>query len=84
MQPNFGTIIWSQLFEPLTEGTQQIIRSDIERIAGYDPRLQVNQVVVTQENQGLQIQIGLTYIPTNQADTLLLNFNNASQTLTTN
>lgn len=84
MQPNFGTIIWNQLFEPLNETTQEIITSDIKRIVGYDPRLAVNQVDVTQVTSGLQIQISLTYIPTNQTDTIMLNFNNSSSKLTIN
>lgn len=84
MQPSFGTIIWDQLFEPLNETTQEIITSDIKRIAGYDPRLAVNQVNVTQVTNGLQVQISLTYIPTDQTDTIMLNFNNSSSKLTTN
>ena len=83
MNPTFGTVIWDQLFEPLNETTQQIITADINRIVGYDPRLQVNNVTVDQQSNGLQIQIGLTYIPTNQTNTIKLNFNRSSQTLTT-
>jgi phage baseplate assembly protein W len=84
MQPSFGTIIWDQLFEPLNETTQELITADIKRIVGYDPRLQVNQVSVTQQTNGLQIQLTLTYIPSNQSDTISLNFAQHSQTLTTN
>ena len=84
MQPNFGTIIWNQLFEPLNDTTRSIITDDIKRIAGYDPRLQMNNVTVTEELHGIQIQLSLTYIPGNQVDTINLNFNLANSTLTTN
>jgi phage baseplate assembly protein W len=84
MQPGFGTIIWDQLFEPLNETTRDIITADIKRIVGYDPRLRVNQVNVTEQSNGLQIQLSLSYIPSNQADTILLNFNRNSTSLTTN
>ena len=84
MQPNFGTIIWDQLFEPLNETTQELITNDIKKIVGYDPRLRVNQVNVTEQTNGIQIQLSLSYIPTNQSDTILLNFNKTSSTLTTN
>ena len=84
MQPNFGTIIWDQLFEPLNETTQDIITADIKRIVSYDPRLSVSSIQVTQQTNGLQVQISLSYIPSNQADTILLNFNKNSSTLTTN
>ena len=84
MQPSFGTIIWNQMFEPLNETTQDIITSDIKRIVSYDPRLTVSSINVTQQTNGLQIQISLSYIPSNQSDTILLNFNKNASTLTTN
>lgn len=84
MQPSFGTIIWNQMFEPLNETTRDIISNDIKRIIGYDPRLQVNNVSVTEQTNGLQVEITLTYIPANQVDTISMNFNKHSATLTTN
>ena len=84
MQPSFGTIIWDQLFEPLTEDVQGLITQDIQRIISYDPRLQVGQIAVTQETNGLMIQLTLSYIPTNQLDTINLNFDRNASTLTTN
>lgn len=84
MQPSFGTIIWEQLFEPLNETTRDLITSDIKKIVAYDPRLRANQVNVTEQTNGIQIQLSLTYIPSNQTDTILLNFNKATSTLTTN
>jgi phage baseplate assembly protein W len=83
MQPGFGTIIWSMLFEPLDESTQTTITTDIQKIVGYDPRLAVGQVAITQQDTGFLVQLTLSYIPTNQSSTLLLNFNRNSQTLTT-
>jgi phage baseplate assembly protein W len=84
MQPSFGTIIWDQLFEPLNETTQSIITSDIKRIVSYDPRLSVNGVSVVQQSNGIMINLSLTYIPNGQNDTIQLNFNKSSSTLTTN
>lgn len=83
MNPTFGTIIWDQLFEPLNDTTQDIITSDIKRIVSYDPRLLVNSVTVNQQSNGIQIQIALTYVPTDQTNLMELNFNRNSQTLTT-
>lgn len=84
MQPEFGTIIWDMLFEPLNDETQQIITDDITRIAGYDPRLAVGQVAVSQQDRGFLVEITLTYIPTDQTDLITLNFNKNNNTLTTN
>ena len=84
MQPTFGTIIWDQLFEPLNETTRDLISNDIKRIAAYDPRLQMNNVTITEEQNGLMVQLTLTYIPSDQTETISLNFDRASSTLTTN
>jgi phage baseplate assembly protein W len=83
MQPSFGTIIWDQLFEPLNDTTRDIITSDIQRIVGYDPRLSVTSVSITEQTNGLQVQIFLSYIPTNQSETMLMNFDRSSTSLTT-
>lgn len=74
MNPDFGTIIWDMLFEPLNEETKNTIMQDIKRIVANDPRIAANNVVVTQYDQGLQIELELIYVPTNQIGQLLLNF----------
>jgi phage baseplate assembly protein W len=84
MNPQFGSIIWDMLFEPLTEDTKQIITNDITRIVSYDPRLAVQQVAVTEQDNGFLIAIDLAYIPTDQTETIALNFDRANNRLITN
>lgn len=84
MNPTFGSIIWDMLFEPLTEDTKQIITNDITKIVSYDPRLAVQQVAVTEQDTGFLIEIILSYIPTDQTDTISLNFDRANNRLTAN
>jgi phage baseplate assembly protein W len=84
MQPSFGTIIWDMLFEPLNESTQLIIANDVTRIVSYDPRLAVSQVAIEQQTNGFLVSLTLAYIPTDQVETISLNFNRNSKTLTTN
>lgn len=84
MQATFGTIIWDMLFEPLDETAKLVIQQDITRIVSYDPRLRVTQAAVTQQDNGFLIQISLVYVPTNQLDTLILNFDRNNQSLSTN
>lgn len=74
MNPDFGTIIWDMLFEPLNQETKNTIMQDIKRIVGTDPRLAVNNVNITQYDRGLQIELEIIYLTTNQIDTLLLKF----------
>lgn len=82
MQPNFGSVIWNTLFEPLTEETKKIIIDDVTAVVGYDPRLIIDGVIIQQLDSGLQLQISLTYKPTNISTTMNLNFNKNSETLT--
>ena len=82
MQPNFGSVIWSMMFEPLNEETKNLIQADVKKVVGYDPRTKVDNVIITQFDHGVQLDIEMEYLPTNQSDTLRLSFDNAAQTLT--
>lgn len=81
MQPNFGTIIWNLLFEPMTDAVEQAIIDDVKTIVGYDPRTSLQNINITEYQNGIQISIDLLYIPTNQSTTLSLQFDSNSQTL---
>ena len=74
MNPNFGTIIWNVIFEPFTSEIKQAITDDIRRVVKYDPRIAVNSVTVTEYEFGIQVELDLTYIPTNQTERLNLQF----------
>ena len=39
--PDFGTIIWDVLFEPLTEDIRNLIIEDVTTVINYDPRVRV-------------------------------------------
>jgi phage baseplate assembly protein W len=83
MQPNFGTIIWDIIFEPLTTASTQAIIDDVKAVASYDPRISVDNIIITEIEYGIQIQLDLTYIQTNQVSALQLQFDKNSLTLTT-
>lgn len=82
MQPNFGTIIWNMMFEPMTEEIRNLMIADVQRIVGYDPRTRATNVLVTQFEHGIQIEIELLYLSSNQTEKVSLQFDNNSQTLT--
>lgn len=82
MNPKFGSIIWNMLFEPLTEETKRVILDDVNTITAYDPRLRVNEVLLTEHQHGLQIQISLTYLPTDQTAAMNFTFNRDSGLVT--
>jgi phage baseplate assembly protein W len=82
MNPNYGTIIWSLLFENFTDDVKSAIIQDIQTIASNDPRLSLNNVVVTSYQKGIQLTVSITYAPTNQSANMLLTFLQDNQQLT--
>ena len=82
MRPNFGTIIWNVLHEPFTEDLKSVITQDVQAIASYDPRVSFDNIIITEFDQGIQIELQLRYVLTNQTNVMLMNFNGATNTLT--
>ena len=82
MNPEFGTIIWNTLFDPLTEELKSVIINDVNSVIKYDPRVAIENVIITQYEQGLQLEIELKSVQTNQLVTMLLQFDKTLQTTT--
>lgn len=82
MNPNYGTVIWDLIFEPFNDATKQAIETDIKRIVASDPRIGVRSAVITQYDYGVQIELDLIFIQTNQAGTLALQFDQNSKRIT--
>lgn len=74
MNPEYGTMIWSAIFEPLTEAIKSEIVSDVKRIISSDPRVAVKNVIITEYEHGLQLEIMLTYVPQNNTQVLYVQF----------
>lgn len=72
--PNFGTIIWHTLHEPLTETTKELIEKNVSDIINYDPRVTADSVIVTPYESGIQIEVELTYLNYNISESLRLKF----------
>ena len=76
--PEFGTIIWDCLFEPLTEDIKILIVKNVQEIINYDPRIVANEVIVTQYDSGIQIECELTYLPYYITEALQFRFDQAN------
>jgi len=74
MNPQFGTIIWDLLFEPMTEELKNQILNNVNEIINYDPRLIAKNVVVTTYESGIQIECLLTFLPYNIQQSMQLRF----------
>jgi len=72
--PEFGTIIWDVLFEPLTETLKEAIADNVSTIINSDPRINANRVIVDQYESGIQIECELQYLPYNISEQMKLQF----------
>lgn len=78
MNPDFGTNIWNMIFEPLNQDTKNSIIQDIKRIVATDPRIAARNVLVTEYDRGIQIELELIYLTTNQVGTIVATFDRNS------
>lgn len=72
--PNFGTIIWELVFDPLTEDRKALLVKDVTEIVNSDPRTKVVQIIVTQKDNAIQIEVILIYLPYNIQETMQFRF----------
>lgn len=80
--PTFGTIIWDVIFEPLTESLKDDIVQNVTDIINYDPRVSVNNILVSSYESGIQIECDLTYLPYNISESMRLKFDENAGFLT--
>jgi phage baseplate assembly protein W len=78
-RPEYGTALWDNLFENQTTETERAITNEIQRVAGGDPRLQINQVELFQQQNGMLIQIELVIVPSTDVERLSIFFDQQSR-----
>ena len=76
--PEFGTIIYDALFEPLTEGLKDAILEDITANMNADPRLAVDDIRVSESEHGIAIECSLSYVPLDITEKLRFQFDENS------
>jgi uncharacterized protein len=77
MRPNYGTIIWDLLMDPLDGATEQLIRDDITAIISKEPRVELVDMIIITQDRAVRADITLKYIPYNNTDILHLTYNAA-------
>lgn len=73
-RPQYGTALWDNLFETQTNETDAAIVKEIQRVAGYDPRLQILSVDIFPQQNGILIQVELQIVPSTDAERLSIFF----------
>jgi phage baseplate assembly protein W len=72
--PDFGTIIYDVLFEPLTEALKTQITDDITANLNADPRLSTEDISVSETEYGISVQASIKYVPYNITEKLVFGF----------
>jgi phage baseplate assembly protein W len=75
MNPEFGTVIWSLIYEPFTADVKQLISDDVTYILNYDPRVTPTQIQITEAEYGLVIEATLYYKTQDVSQQMNLAFN---------
>lgn len=74
MNPNFGSIIWDLLMEPLTDASRELLKEDIKNICTSDPRVTPIQMDLTEYENGYLLEITLLLKGTDQSISMQLAF----------
>ena len=60
--PEFGTIIYDALFEPLTDALKEQITEDITENLNADPRIASEEILVQEADHGIAIPVSYTHL----------------------
>lgn len=81
-RPGYGTVIWTFLFENQLENLVQAIRAEIQRVAGQDPRIAINDIEVYPQNNGILVQVNIQVVPSQNAERLAIFFDQLQRNAT--
>jgi len=79
--PNFGSSINDLIMDPLTEETKDLVLQEVQTIIGSDPRVNAQEIIVDEYENGIQVEVNLLFVTTNQSERLLINFNRQDGTV---
>ena len=74
MLPDFGTNIYSYLFDPFDDYTKNAIIEDAVRVVQADPRVELVSIDVYQQDQALNIVMVLLFQPESITDSMFVSF----------
>jgi phage baseplate assembly protein W len=81
-RPAYGTVMWTFLFENQLEDLVEAIRSEIQRVAGQDPRISISDIEVYPQNNGILIQVNILVVPSQNSERLAIFFDQQQRNAT--
>ena len=73
-RPGYGTVLWDFVFENQIEELQRNIQAEVQRVVAGDPRIQVSEIQVFPQENGILIQLQVDTVPTTTAEILSIFF----------
>jgi phage baseplate assembly protein W len=73
-RPAYGTILWDFLFENQDQTTMAAILREVQRVAGGDPRINISDVNLFPQENGVLIEIEVQFVPNTDAQLLSVFF----------
>lgn len=80
MMPTYGCGIWDLLFEQFDEIVKEAIIDECTKVINSDSRVQLQDIIVNELDQGFIVQMSLLYVPYNVVNTFSLQFDNRTLT----
>ena len=81
-KPEYGTILWSFIFEPNTIDMNKQLEQEVVRLTQLDPRIILNTLQLTNMETGIMIELELAITPFNNPTQLAILFDQGSKTAT--
>ena len=79
-RPSFGTRLWNFIFEPNTPDIVRQITAELERTVTYDPRIRIEDIIVTTDPEGVILELVVAFVPDLNPQVLQIKFDEESQT----
>ena len=79
-KPEYGTSLWNFIFEPNTHDMQSQLQKEIMRVASLDPRIALNAVTASPQDNGILIELEMAITPFNDPMTLSILFDQKTST----
>lgn len=79
MLPNFGCVIWDYMMDPMDDLTRSVVEEDVRRIISEEPRVNLVDLFVTDQEHLILVEVVLFYITDNIVDRMILEFDRNAQ-----
>jgi phage baseplate assembly protein W len=73
-RPEYGTTLWSYVFENQMAETETAIIAEVQRVAGGDPRVYISDINVYPQENGMLIELELQVVASQTAERLAIFF----------